>query len=121
MRAQRWALVLLCLSALAVAVPALFAPADFFRSFPLGRGWVQALPPYNEHLTRDVGGLYLGVAVLFGGAAVISASVMGPARPGQVWSAPRARSSVRRNDRGSGSRSSGSSGFAAGAGAGVSA
>jgi hypothetical protein len=67
--AQRLALVLLCLSALAVAVPALFAPADFFRSFPLGRGWVQALPPYNEHLTRDVGGLYLGFAVMFAWAA----------------------------------------------------
>jgi hypothetical protein len=41
--AQRAALVVLCLSALAIAVPALFAPADFFRSFPLGRGWVRAL------------------------------------------------------------------------------
>jgi hypothetical protein len=68
--AQRWALGLLCVSALAVAVPALFAPADFFRSFPLGRGWVRELPPYNEHLTRDVGGLYLGFAVLFAWAAV---------------------------------------------------
>ena len=69
-RAQRWALGLLCVSALAVALPALFAPADFFRSFPLGRGWVHALPPYNDHLTRDVGGLYLGFAVLFAWAAV---------------------------------------------------
>jgi hypothetical protein len=69
-RALRWALVLLCLSALAVGVPALLAPASFYRSFPLGMAWVEALPPYNEHLVRDVGGLYLGFAVLFGWAAV---------------------------------------------------
>ena len=34
---------------------ALLAPRSFFDSFPLGRGWVEALPAYNEHLTRDVG------------------------------------------------------------------
>jgi hypothetical protein len=41
---------------------AVAAPHSFFVSFPLpGHHWVSALPAYNEHLTRDVGGLYLGL------------------------------------------------------------
>jgi hypothetical protein len=31
--------------------------------------WVDLLPPYNEHLVTDVGGLYLGFATLFACAA----------------------------------------------------
>ena len=61
--------------ALAAAVPglwALFAPESFFNDFPgAGTGWVQLLPPYNEHLIRDVGAFYLGYAVLLFAAAVI--------------------------------------------------
>jgi hypothetical protein len=38
---------------------ALFAPVSFYEDFPLGRGWVEALPEYSEHLVRDVGGLFL--------------------------------------------------------------
>ena len=41
---------------------ALFAPSSFYSDFPLGRGWVEALPAYNEHLVRDVGGLFLATA-----------------------------------------------------------
>jgi hypothetical protein len=38
------------------------APYSFFTSFPFpGHSWVSALPAYNEHLTRDVGDLYLGL------------------------------------------------------------
>ncbi len=43
---------------------ALLAPHSFYDDFPLGRGWVQALPAYNEHLTRDVGSLFLATGVL---------------------------------------------------------
>jgi 4-carboxymuconolactone decarboxylase len=45
---------------------ALLAPMSFYDDFPLGRGWVAALPSYSEHLVRDVGGLFLatGVALL---------------------------------------------------------
>ena len=32
---------------------------SFYEDFPLGRGWVEALPAYSEHLVRDVGGLFL--------------------------------------------------------------
>ena len=50
----------------AVGVWALFAPRSFFTDFPgLGGRWVSALPPYNEHLVRDVGAFYCAFAVLF--------------------------------------------------------
>lgn len=45
-------------------------PHSFYTDFPLGRHWVELLPPYNEHLVTDVGGLYLGFAVLFAWGAV---------------------------------------------------
>ncbi len=49
---------------------ALFAPRSFYDDFPLGRGWVEALPAYNEHLVRDVGSLFLATAVFLAAAAI---------------------------------------------------
>jgi len=43
---------------------ALLAPSSFYVDFPLGRGWVEALPAYSEHLVRDVGSLFVATAVL---------------------------------------------------------
>src|SRR5205085_2906889 len=37
--------------------------------FPFLAHWVERLPPYNEHLVTDVGGLYLGFAVFLAWAA----------------------------------------------------
>lgn len=38
-------------------------PSAFYASFPgLGRIWIAVDGPFNEHLIRDVGGLYLGLA-----------------------------------------------------------
>lgn len=52
---------------------ALFLPRLFYEHLPLpGRHWVSALGPYNEHLLRDVGALYLAFAVLLAGAAILS-------------------------------------------------
>jgi len=48
---------------------ALFAPRSFYEDFPLGRGWVEALPAYSEHLVRDVGSLFLATAVVLFAAA----------------------------------------------------
>ena len=48
---------------------ALLAPTSFYEDFPLGRGWVEALPAYSEHLVRDVGGLFLAT-----GAALLAAA-----------------------------------------------
>jgi len=67
--AARGALAILLLSALAVGLPATLAPHAFYDGFPFIRHWVDLLPPYNEHLVTDVGGLYLGFAVLFAWAA----------------------------------------------------
>jgi len=48
---------------------ALLGPTSFYGSFPLGRGWVEALPAYNEHLMRDVGGLFLATGLVLLAAA----------------------------------------------------
>jgi hypothetical protein len=68
-RSARAALVLLFASALLIGFTAAFLPRTFYDDFPFLAHWVQLLPPYNEHLVTDVGGLYLGFAVLFGWAA----------------------------------------------------
>ncbi len=63
-------------------------PRGFYDHFPgFGHHWVSALPPYNEHLVRDVGvsalppynehlvrdvgAFYLGFAVLIAAAAIL--------------------------------------------------
>jgi heme/copper-type cytochrome/quinol oxidase subunit 4 len=54
-----------------VGVWALFAPKSFYSNFPLpGHPWVSLLPPYNEHLVRDVGELSLALTVVLVAAAV---------------------------------------------------
>jgi hypothetical protein len=60
---------LMCGYALFLGAIAAFAPHTFYDDFPFLAHWVERLPPYNEHLVTDVGGLYLGFAVLFGWAA----------------------------------------------------
>jgi hypothetical protein len=62
---RRLVLLLLALSAAYVGGWALFAPHSFYRSFPgFGLHWVAVDGPYNEHLVRDVGGLYLALLVV---------------------------------------------------------
>ena len=49
----------------------LLLPRSFYDAFPgAGGGWVALLPPYNEHLVRDVGGFSLAFAALFVWAAI---------------------------------------------------
>jgi alkylhydroperoxidase family enzyme len=49
---------------------ATLAPRSFYDDFPLGvGGWVSALPAYNEHLMRDVGGLFLATGFVLLAAA----------------------------------------------------
>jgi len=66
----RVTLACLAVSALVIGVQATVAPHSFYTGFPGGRGWVELLPPYNEHLVRDVGGFYLAFGLLFAWAAV---------------------------------------------------
>jgi hypothetical protein len=63
-------LALVALSALMPGLQATLGPHGFYTGFPFGRGWVELLPPFNEHLVRDVGAFYLGFALLFAWAAV---------------------------------------------------
>jgi hypothetical protein len=65
----RGALAILLLSAGSIGIVATVAPHTFYDDFPFLRHWVDLLPPYNEHLVTDVGGLYLGFAVIFAWAA----------------------------------------------------
>jgi hypothetical protein len=66
----RVALGILAASQAVVGVWALLAPVSFYASFPLaGHGWVLLLPPYNEHLIRDVGEFSLALTVVLSTAA----------------------------------------------------
>jgi hypothetical protein len=61
-RSKQGVAAVLALSAAYVGFWAEFAPRSFYESFPMaGHQWVSVLGPYNEHLSRDVGGLYLAV------------------------------------------------------------
>jgi len=53
-----------------IGLYALFAPRSFYEDFPFGLNWVEVLPAYNEHLTRDVGGLFLATAVMLIAASI---------------------------------------------------
>ena len=68
-RAARLALWSLFAAALTIGLTASAVPRTFYDDFPFVTAWVSLLPPYNEHLVTDVGGLYLGFAVLFAWAA----------------------------------------------------
>jgi len=68
-RSARAALGFLFLAAATIGLTATLAPRTFYDDFPFLTQWVELLPPYNEHLVTDVGGLYLGFAVLFAWAA----------------------------------------------------
>jgi hypothetical protein len=65
LRLQQVAAVVLTLSAAYVGTWALLAPRSFYDDFPLpGRDWVSLAGPYDEHLVRDVGGLYLALGLM---------------------------------------------------------
>lgn len=68
-RSARAALGFLFFAALTIGFTAAVLPRTFYDDFPFLASWVELLPPYNEHLVTDVGGLYLGFAVLFAWAA----------------------------------------------------
>jgi hypothetical protein len=75
-RTIRFGLVALAGSAAAVGLPALLAPRTFFGDFPFLAHWVDRLGVYNEHLTADVGTLYLVIAALFAWSAMTGAAAL---------------------------------------------
>lgn len=66
----RVCLGVLALSALSIGLPATFAPETFYTDYPFFTALISLLPPYNEHLITDIGGLYLGFGIIFGWATV---------------------------------------------------
>lgn len=65
LRLQQVSATVLTLSAAYVGIWALLAPHSFFDDFPWpGRDWVSSAGAYDEHLVRDVGGLYLALGVV---------------------------------------------------------
>lgn len=60
----RVSLAFLAISAAQVGLWAALFPRAFYDDFPLGRAWIAADGPYNEHLVRDVGELNLALLVL---------------------------------------------------------
>ena len=68
----RIGLALLALTEVIVGGWAQVAPAGYYRAFPsAGHAWVALLPPYNEHLVRDVGSLSLALTFVLAVAAVV--------------------------------------------------
>ena len=66
----RVGLLILAVTQALVGVWALPAPRPFYDGFPLpGHPWVALLPPYNEHLVRDVGAFNLALTVVLVAAA----------------------------------------------------
>ncbi|MGI8794435.1 MAG: hypothetical protein ACR2H3_14890 [Acidimicrobiales bacterium] len=62
---RRLALGLLALNAAQIGLWAALAPANWFRTFPgFGQAWAAVDGPFNEHLTRDVGNLFLALTVV---------------------------------------------------------
>ncbi len=67
--AIRAALLYLVISNAVPGLWALFLPKAFYSSFPgFGRVWVAVDGPYNEHLIRDVGAMFLVLTALAGSA-----------------------------------------------------
>jgi hypothetical protein len=67
----RVGLLILAASQAIVGLWALAAPRSFYDGFPSrGHPWVALLPPYNEHLVRDVGALNLALTLVLGAAAL---------------------------------------------------
>jgi hypothetical protein len=69
--AIRAGLLGLAVPILVIGAWALVAPHNWYREFPIGTGhWVSSLGPYDEHLVRDFGSLYLALGLLLVFAAI---------------------------------------------------
>ena len=67
----RAGIVFLAVAQGAAGLVQLFAPKFFYDDFPVpATPWVSLLPPYNEHLVRDVGALTLAYVLVLGAAAI---------------------------------------------------
>jgi hypothetical protein len=84
--ARRALLLALAITAVVVGTWAYFAPAHWHATFPgFGRHWLPVLGPYNEHLVKDVGGMYLGLMALSLAAATRPADTFVVRIAGTAW------------------------------------
>lgn len=60
----------------AIGLYAQFFPRGFYDDFPLGRAWVAADGPFNEHLVRDFGAMNLALAFVLGVAVFVGTRVL---------------------------------------------
>lgn len=64
-RIPRISLGLIAVFMAPAAIQATFTPRSFFDDFPLGRSWISGTGDlYNEHLVRDVGGLFAAMIIV---------------------------------------------------------
>jgi hypothetical protein len=85
LRSKRVIAGILAFTALYTGGWAEFAPASFYHSFPgAGHRWISVLGPYDEHLVRDVGGLYLALCAVTVWA-IIRPGALGFAQAGVGW------------------------------------
>ncbi|WP_046315979.1 hypothetical protein [Mycobacterium sp. UM_Kg1] len=62
---HRLALSYLTFFGLALGLWAYAAPRNWYETFPgMGMTWLPVLGPYNEHLVKDVGSMFLALGVL---------------------------------------------------------
>jgi hypothetical protein len=67
---RRVVLILLGVTAAFVGSWAYFASESWYATFPgFGHHWLPVLGPYNQHLAKDVGAMYLGLMALSFAAA----------------------------------------------------
>jgi len=72
---RRVLLAVLLLAALSLGIWTYAMPRNWYDTFPgFGLRWVAVTGPYNEHFVKDIGGMYLALAVLTAGALWSAAS-----------------------------------------------
>ncbi|MEU5689779.1 hypothetical protein DEJ48_14835 [Streptomyces venezuelae] len=83
---RRLLLALLAVTGGAVGGWAYFAPRNWYDTFPgFGHHWLPVLGPFNEHLVKDVGAMYLALAALSAVAALRVENVLAVQLAGLAW------------------------------------
>ncbi|MFK4071359.1 hypothetical protein [Streptomyces sp. NPDC029674] len=83
---RRLILALLAATGAFVGGWAYFAPRSWYDTFPgFGRHWLPVLGPFNEHLVKDVGAMYLALAALSAVAAWRAENVLAVQLAGLAW------------------------------------
>lgn len=84
--ARRAVLLLLATTAALVGIWAYFAPAHWHATFPgFGHHWLPPLGPYNQHLVKDAGAMYLALLALTLAATWRAADTFTVRLAGTAW------------------------------------